>query len=372
MRPIAEEMAAVHCSPVLNNVLLLKRPLRVALTVDPEIPVPPTNYGGIERIVDMLARGLEARGCAVTVFAHPDSKTAGELVAWRGRSSRSIFDTVQNVAVLARHVLSGRFDLVHSFSRVAYMLPFLPLPIPKLMTYQREIARGSVKVGHTLSCGTLWFSAISRKMMQGVSAVGTWRLTFNGVPLARYEFCKDPGPRAPLVFLGRVEEIKGPHVALEIARRAGLSLVIAGNVPAEHRAWFAANIAPHVDGQHVSYIGPVDDAAKNALLGRARALLMPILWEEPFGIVMAEAMACGTPVIGLSRGAVSEIVEDGVTGFVVDDIEGLVAAVEQVGRIDRAACRARVERLFSDVAITESYLAIYAEMLLACKGRSAA
>jgi glycosyltransferase involved in cell wall biosynthesis len=353
----------------LDSTPRLDRPLRVALTVDPEISVPPVHYGGIERLVDMLAVGLEARGCMVTVFAHPESRTAGKLIAWPGRSSRSVFDTAQNAAVLARHVLSGCFDLVHSFSRIAYMLPFLPLRIPKLMTYQRKITRRSVRLGHTLSRGTLWFSAVSRKLMQHVSHVGTWRLAFNGVPLARYDFCKDPGPCAPLVFLGRVEEIKGPHLALEVSRRAGIPLIIAGNVPAEHRAWFEANIAPHVDGHQVIYTGPVDDKAKNALLGRARGLLMPILWEEPFGIVMAEAMACGTPVIGLSRGAVPEIVEHGVTGFVAGDIEGLVEAVEQIGQIDRATCRARVERLFSDVAITESYLTIYAEMLGACNRR---
>ena len=122
----------------------------------------------------------------------------------------------------------------------------------------------------------------------------------------------------------------------------------------------------------MKYIGPVDDQQKNVLLGQARAFLMPILWEEPFGIVMAEAMACGTPVIGFSRGAVPEVVEHGVTGFVADDIEGLVAAVNQVGKIERAACRARVERLFSDEAVTDAYLAVYAEMLSARKGRKAA
>ena len=135
-----------------------------------------------------------------------------------------------------------------------------------------------------------------------------------------------------------------------------MPLVIAGNIPAEHRGWFDANIAPHIDGTRVTYVGPVDDAAKNALLGRARALLMPILWDEPFGIVMAEAMACGTPVLGFARGAVPEVVEHGVTGFVANDIDGLVAAVGQLGEIDRAACRARVEWLFSDMPSSKNIL----------------
>ena len=339
--------------------------MRIALTADPEIAVPPAQYGGIERIVDMVARGLVAHGHDVTVFASSESTTVGRFVPWHGRSSRSRIDTARNATTLARQVLAGRFDLLHSFSRIAYLTPILPLPIPKLMTYQREINRRSVRLGHALSRGTLWFSAISRAMMHNVTDVGTWRLVFNGVPLTTYDFVADVRTDAPLVFLGRVEEIKGPHLAIDIARRANMPLVIAGNVPAEHRAWFDAKVAPHIDGTRVTYVGPVDDAAKNQLLGGARAFLMPILWEEPFGIVMAEAMACGTPVLGLARGAVPEVIEHGVTGFVVDDIDGLVAAAGNIGKISRAACRARVEHLFSDIAVIQGYLRIYEEMIQA-------
>ncbi len=343
--------------------------MRIALTADPEIPVPPVHYGGIERIIDMLARGLVERGHEVTVFAHPESTTAGRIVPWPGRASGSKIDTVKNATVLARHVLSDRFQLIHSFARVAYLMPLLPLPIPKLMTYQRKICRRSVGLGHRLSRGTLWFSAISRQMMQGADDIGTWRLVHNGVPLPTYDFRADPGPEAPLVFLGRVEEIKGPHLAIEVARRTAQRLVIAGNVPPEHSDWFKVMIEPHLDGEQISYVGPVTDAQKNDLLGHARAVLMPILWEEPFGIVMAEAMACGTPVIGLARGAVPEVVEDGVTGFVASDVDGLAAAVGRLTEIDRAACRARVERLFSDSTFVDGYLAVYKEMLLNRKGR---
>jgi glycosyltransferase involved in cell wall biosynthesis len=339
--------------------------VRIALTVDPEIPVPPVDYGGIERIVDMLARGLIAHGHNVTVFSHPDSTTSGRLIPWAGRSSHSVPDTVRNAAMLARYAISERFDLVHSFSRIAYLTPLLPGSIPKLMTYQREITRRSVQLGHALSRGSLWFTAISRWMMRDVEDVGTWRLVFNGVPLGSYSFQPDPGQNAPFVFLGRLEAIKGPHLAIEIARRASVPLVIAGNIAPEHRAWFDATVAPHVDGVQVAYVGPVNDSQKNELLGRARALLMPILWEEPFGIVMAEAMACGVPVLGLRRGAVSEVVEHGLTGFLADDVSGLVNAVGRLGEIDRASCRARVERLFSHTSVVDSYLRVYSEMLAA-------
>jgi glycosyltransferase involved in cell wall biosynthesis len=337
--------------------------LNIALTADPEIPVPPKLYGGIERIVDMLARGLVDRGHNVTVFAHPDSMTAGSLVPWRGRANGSLLDSARNAATLAHHAMTRRFDVVHSFSRVLYLAPLLPLRLPKLMTYQREISYRSVCLGYNLSRGTLWFSAISAAMMRDVSKVGTWRLVFNGVPLSTYRFQGDLAPGAPLLFLGRIEEIKGPHIAIEIARRAGVPLIIAGNVPNEHRRFYELRIAPEVDAQNVIYVGPVNDAQKNELLGRARALLMPILWEEPFGIVMAEAMACGTPVIGFARGAVPEVVEDGITGFVVKDINAMLEAVERLPEIDRAACRARVERMFSDTTVVDAYLAVYNEML---------
>jgi glycosyltransferase involved in cell wall biosynthesis len=337
--------------------------LRIALTADPELPVPPRLYGGIERIVDMLARGLVARGHDVVLFAHRESRSAGRLVSWPGRESRGPLDVTRNTTALALGVASGGFDLVHSFSRIAYLTPILPLPIPKLMTYQREISPRTIRAGYALSRGTLSFSAISHWMMADAQRIGRWTMIPNGVPMATYDFRREVDADAPLVFLGRIEEIKGPHLAIEIARRAGRRLVIAGNVPDAHRGWFEAHVAPHVDGDRVRWIGPVDDAAKNTLLGQAAAFLMPILWEEPFGIVMAEALACGTPVLGLARGAVPEVVEDGVTGFVREDVQGLATAVSQLANIDRAACRARAERLYSDEAVVEAYLALYRRLI---------
>jgi glycosyltransferase involved in cell wall biosynthesis len=336
--------------------------LHIALTADPELPVPPRLYGGIERIVDTLARGLVDRGHEVTLFAHPDSSSAGRLVSWPGRTSGSVFDTVRNAAVLTRHIGGGRFDLIHSFSRIAYLTPLLPWPIPKLMTYQREISPRSVRLGQTLSRGSLHFTAISRWMMGGVETIGRWTMIPNCVPLAAYDFRRNVDQDAPLVFLGRIEAIKGPHLAIEIAKRAGKRLVIAGNVPPAHLAWFESHVSPHIDGDRVCYVGPVDDAAKNTLLGEAAALLMPILWDEPFGIVMAEALACGTPVLGLKRGAVPEVVEDGVTGFVRGSLEELVEAACRLGEIDRGACRKRVEHSYSDSTVVEAYLALYRDL----------
>jgi glycosyltransferase involved in cell wall biosynthesis len=336
--------------------------MRIALTADPEIPVPPVYYGGIERIVDMLAKEYHERGHEVTVFAHPDSTPPGRHVAWAGRCSQSKSDTARNSMILAWEVLSHRYDIVHSFSRIAYLAPILPLRIPKIMTYQRAISPRSVRLGHMLSGGTLEFTAISQWMMEPVQNLGRWHVVPNGVPLETYTFQPTVKPDAPLVFLGRIEEIKGPHLAIEVAKRSHNRLIIAGNVPDEKRPWFDAYVAPHIDDRQIQYIGPVDDARKNALLGEAKAFLMPILWDEPFGIVMAEAMACGTPVIGFRRGAVSEVVEDDVTGFIVNNIEDMISSVMRLENVSRSACRRRVDKMYSATAVANGYLLIYAQM----------
>ena len=335
------------------------RPLRIALTADPELPVPPQLYGGIERIIDLLAQGLVARGHEVTLFAHPDSSTAGRLLPWPGAASQSKTDTLRNMAELARHVAGARFDVLHSFSRIAYLAPLLPFRLPKVMTYQRAISSRTVALGHRLSRGSLEFTAISEWMMRDVRAIGRWSMVPNGVPLETYTFRAEVAPDAPFVFLGRIEEIKGPHLAIELARRCGRKLIIAGNIPDEKRSWVEGHVMPHVDGDRVRYIGPVNDRQKNELLGQAAAFLMPILWDEPFGIVMAEALACGTPVLGTRRGAVPEVVDDGVTGFVRDTLDELVAAAADLPAIDRGACRRAVEQRYSESAVVTGYEAVY-------------
>ncbi|MDP3620179.1 MAG: glycosyltransferase family 4 protein [Ramlibacter sp.] len=337
--------------------------MRIAITADPELPVPPLLYGGIERVIDMLVRGLVQRGHSVTLFAHGDSKVPCELVSYRGQSSGSRADTFANMLDISRRVTGGDFDVVHSFGRIAYLLPLLPLTIPKLMTYQREITPRSVRWGHRLSRGTLHFSAISNWMMDHVKDTGNWHLVYNGVPMHVYDFVPSVAPEAPLVFLGRIEQIKGTHLAVKIALQSGRRLVIAGNIPPGHETYFEQLIRPHIDGRQITYVGPVDDRQKNILLGSAAAFLMPILWEEPFGIVMAEALACGTPVLGLRRGAVPEVVEHGVSGFVADDMDDLVSAVRMLPTLDRRACRARAQELFSDDAIVTAYESLYTRLM---------
>ena len=343
------------------------RSLRIAITADPEIPVPPRHYGGIERIVHLLACGLIESGHEITLFAEKSSSVPCRLVPYPETTGNAARDFIRNAARVASEVQRGHFDLVHSFGRLGYLSTLLPLRIPKLMSYQRPITPRSVIWSTRLSRGSLHFTACSRQMTDPVRSLASWHVVYNGVPLERYEFRPAVAADAPLVFLGRVERIKGPHLAIEVARRSGRKLVIAGNVPQgeEHAAYFETGISPSVDGDRISYLGPVDDAQKNALLGRAAALLMPILWDEPFGIVMAESLACGTPVIGLRRGSVPELVEHGTNGFVCDTVADMAAAVARIGEIDRRACRRIMESRFSGPAMVNSYLNVYESVLAA-------
>jgi len=336
--------------------------MRVLITADPELPVPPRLYGGIERIVALLVDGLAARGHHVTLVANRESATDGELVPYSGSSSVSAADTAAHTALIARETRRRRPHVVQSFGRLAYLLPILPLRVPKVMSYQREVTPRSVRWGQRLARGSLHFTACSRRMIGTVETLGSWRVIYNGVAVDRFRFAPEVSADAPLVFLGRVEHIKGPHLAIDVAKRAGRRLVIAGNVPDEHADYFRQQIVPHVDGKAVTYVGPVDDAAKSDLLAGAAALLMPILWDEPFGIVMAEALACGTPVIGLRRGSLPEVVEQDVTGLACDDVDEMVAAVGRIATLDRAACRVAADTRFSQRALVDAYESLYAQL----------
>ena len=336
--------------------------MRVLVTADPELPVPPRFYGGIERVIHLLVDGLTRRGHDVTLLAHHESHVSCRLVPYPGTRSSSTVDTARNAAIVLRETLRQRPDVIQSFGRLAYLAPVLPLTVAKVMSYQRIITMRSVRWGSVAARGTLYFTGCSRQLIDRVSSVGVWRVIPNAVPLDRFGLRPAVAADAPLVFLGRIEPIKGPHLAIDIARASGRRLVIAGNVPEAHRRFFDERVAPHVDGRLISYVGPVDDEAKDALLGGASALLMPIQWDEPFGIVMAEALACGTPVIGLPRGAVPEVVDHGVTGFVCGTVDEMTAAVGKLAAIDRTACRRSVERRFSDAVVVSRYEALYRDV----------
>jgi glycosyltransferase involved in cell wall biosynthesis len=341
--------------------------MRILITVDPEVAVPPRFYGGIERVVDFLIDGLLALGFDVTLLAHKDSRRDVTLLPWPQSRSQGRLAMLQNLIHSWKIQMSQEsFHLVHSFARQAFLLPFFAQKLPVVQSYQRHISMRSVRVGNLIGRGRLVFTACSSFLAdQGRVGGGAWKAIPNGVKLSKYHFSLSVSQDAPLVFLGRMERIKGAHFAMDVAARAGRKLVLAGNhassgVEAEY---FNTEIVPRLKNPLFEYVGPVDDAAKNQLLGRAAALLFPIDWEEPFGIVMAEALACGTPILGFARGAVPEVIRHGVTGFVSRNVNEMTLHVNRISELKRADCRHDAETRFSDTAIVRQYVNLYQDML---------
>ena len=337
------------------------------MTADPEIPVPPSQYGGIERIVDLLTSALALRGHSVHLCANASSANGYLRCKLPGATSHGVLDTIKNTVAISNHYRKyGPFDLVHSFGRMAYTVPFLLSGTPVLQSYQRAVTASRTKRAIAAARGPLAFSACSRSCAStGQSGGGSWHVIYNGVELKRYPFQATVPPDGPLVFLGRIEPIKGAHHAIKAALTADRTLIIAGNHhnSGPQHEYFRKEILPFCDGQRVQFVGPVDDTQKATLLGSAAALLFPIQWEEPFGIVMTEALACGTPVIAFRRGAVPEVVEHRKTGFLCDNVGEMVSAIEALHTIDRSNCRQAVESRFSSEVITTQYEDLYRKLL---------
>ncbi len=338
--------------------------MNIAITVDPEIPVPPLYYGGIERIVDLLVRGLVDRGHKVVLFANRESSVPCHLEPYPSGRSGGGRNLIRNALHVSRRILDSKPDVVHSFGRLGYLAPILRRAIPKVMTYQRIITPRSVQFGEALARHSLHFTACSQNLMSAYQGRSNWHVVYNGVSASSYVPSYNVPADAPLAFLGRVEQIKGPHLAIQAAKKSGRRLIIAGNIPdaPKHKEFFETFIRPHVDGKNIEYVGPVNDSEKNQLLAGAAAFLMPILWDEPFGIVMAEALACGTPVIGFGRGAVPEIVFDGINGFVCDSVDTMANAIARLGELDRLDSRRVFESKFSDKVMLDSYCALYQQI----------
>jgi glycosyltransferase involved in cell wall biosynthesis len=344
--------------------------MRIAITVDPYLPVPPKLYGGIERVVDLAVRGLIARGHDVTLFAHPESRAGVRLISYGAPPHDGAWNRLTELWQLgsALAVRRRRFDVVFSWGRLAALLPILPdRRLPKIQRYCRNLVpwRG-VQMAVRLAGNSISFAGASASVYDDLPRYGArgghWHTMYDAIDVSRYELVPAVESDAPLVFLGRIERIKGAHTAIAIAREAGRRLVLAGNHATEgpEAQYFQQEVAPHVDGDRVAYVGPVDDDAKNRLLGSAAALLFPIEWKEAFGIVMAEAMACGTPVIAFPCGSVPEIVVDGVNGFVCPDVSSAAGAVARVSTLDRARVRADCESRFSDRVLVDRMLALMA------------
>lgn len=332
--------------------------LKIAITADPQIPVPPTYYGGIERIIEMLVEGLVKQGHQVSLFAHSESVTKALLYPYPSKTNNK-FATLKNMIFVNKILLTNQFDIIHSFSRLAYLLPALFSKTPKIMSYQREPTISQIKKANKLARkNTLVFTGCSKYISDKISPFAKSYTIYNGIDPAKYSFTQQFDNAKPLIFLGRIEPIKGVHLAVEIAHRTDKDLIICGNISPEHQSYFDQKISPHLS-ERIRYVGSVDDEQKKRLLSNSCALLMPIIWDEPFGIVMVEAMACGTPVIGLKRGAVPEIVVQGVNGYYGDTVNELVEYVNQTQKISRTVVFEHYMKNFSSFVIIDNYLQLY-------------
>jgi len=324
---------------------------------------PPRDYGPWEQVTGLLAEGLVARGVDVTLFATLDSVTSARLdgVCPRGYADDPGVDGRVWEAMHVAHALarSAEFEVVHNH------LDWLPLAFaahcraPLLTT-----VHGFSGAGILPAYGRARSAYVSISDADRAAGLDYLATVYHGVDLDGLPFSAHGG--SGLVAFGRVHPDKGTHTAIEIARLTGRRLTICGIVQDER--YFTERVAPHIDGERVVFLGSVGPKRRGEILGGAAALLHPIAFDEPFGLSVVESMACGTPVVAYRRGSMPEVVDEGVTGFLVHTAQQAAGAVAGIGTIDRAGCRARVEQRFSADRMVEDYLRIYRDLLAGTRG----
>jgi glycosyltransferase involved in cell wall biosynthesis len=347
-------------------------PLRIAVLAPPWIPVPPTAYGGIEAVVAMLCETLVARGHEVTLFAAPGSRSAARVrspldVAHPDEIGSSLYESdhvacAWDVIDLAAE-LGEAFDVVHDHSGFTAVAMADRVSAPVVHTvhgpFDQTTNHFYQRHGHKAR-----LVAISRS--QAASAPTDVRVVDvvpNPIVVERWPLVLKK--QDYLVWVGRMDPVKGAHRAIEAARLAGRPLVLAGPVQTGQEQYFRELVEPHIDGHMVRYVGELGGTAKQELFANAAALLMPVRWREPFGMVMVEALACGTPVIAFPEGAAAAVVIDGENGMLVADETEMAGAVERLGSIDPERCRASVAERYDVSVAVEGYERVYRRAIAA-------
>jgi glycosyltransferase involved in cell wall biosynthesis len=336
--------------------------------------VPPPAYGGIEVVVADLCEELVRSGHEVALCASGDSRTSAELLSVYPRSLRTA-DGVDDPSPYvwmhaALSLCEGRsFDIIHNHAGELVMAMSHLVDVPMLTTRHGPFPPDWKFVWDHYEG---WYNTISRSdwLQMPPVATGTYGgVVYNGINVESFPYSEERDDY--LLFLSRISPEKGTHLAVEAARRLGLPLIIAGKVDRADQEYFHTAIEPLIDDRQVTFVGEAGSVTKRRLYARARCLLLPLLWEEPFGLVMAEAMACGTPVIAFPRGSAPELIRDGETGYLVADVDEMVAAVRRVDRIDPRRCREHVAERFSVARMADGYLALYKRILETTSRRAA-
>jgi glycosyltransferase involved in cell wall biosynthesis len=343
--------------------------LHIALIAPLAERVPPRKYGGTELVIANLANGLVERGHRVTLLARSDSRTKAKLVSFyhpdprarsryasRGYMVPNYWQTLELGWIFER---AKQFDVLH-FHIGSTFFPYTRLiQTPCVLTLHGRLNTTEAAKVHN-AYPEIPLVSISDNQRQPLPKLNYIRTVYNGIDLKTSPIGRGKGNY--LAFLGRMSPEKGPMQAIQAAKRSGMRLIMAAKVDTVDELYFTKKVRPHIDGKQIKFLGEVDHAGKVKLLQNAVGLLALIQWEEPFGLFMTEAMACGTPVIATNRGSVPEIVADGKTGFVVGDVGDAVRAVKALPTISRVACRERVAKYFSTEAMATGYEAVYRKL----------
>ncbi|WP_293784241.1 glycosyltransferase family 4 protein [uncultured Aeromicrobium sp.] len=341
------------------------RPLRIGMVAPPWYALPPHGYGGTEAVVAALVDQLVARGHEVTLVAAGENGTAAQDFVQvypappSERLGTSAIPEVITAATAARAFAERDLDLIHDHSLAGPLLA-VGREVPTIVTMHGPVdgehGEFLARLGETI--GVVSISAAQRRIDPRLNWVGT---VHNAIDVGSFPFSVEKD--GYVLWIGRFSPDKGAHLAIDAARRAGRRILLAGklNEPGEH-AYFEQEVAPRL-GEHAEYIGEADAAFKRELFAAARCLVFPIQWEEPFGMVMIEALACGTPVVATRRGSVPEIVQHGVTGLIVDSIDDLAAAIVAAEDLDPRACRRHAEERFDLPVMGAGYERVYRSVL---------
>lgn len=328
--------------------------------------VPPPGYGGIELVVGLLTDELVRRGHEVTLFASGDSITLAKLVSVHPRAIR-LDPTVRDYSVYEMLQLSQvyqsaeEFDIIHSHMNWSALSYANLVKTPTVHTLHSVFTPDNEKLyKHAKNQAYVSISDSQREPKLELNCVAT---VYNGIDVNTYKFHPNPEEPQYLAFLGRMSPEKGPHLAIAIAKQAGWHLKMAGKVDPVDKEYFETQVKPYIDGKQIEYLGEADHEQKNLLMGGAVATLFPITWREPFGLVMVESMASGTPVIAMRLGSTPEVVTHGKTGFLCDSVEECVNAVSKVPELSRYDCRESVCNRFSVAQMTSGYEAVYQKVL---------
>jgi len=346
--------------------------MRIAILAPPYIPVPPLLYGGTEKIVSLLTEGLVARGHDVTLFASGDSHTRATLssIYPKALGNSGFYKSAVQKPLAHYHACYARaseFDIIHSHGQYLSVPDADGLSTPVVFTWHGSLYPGETteeKREILRKYKHLPYISISDNQREGLPELHYVATVYNALDIAEYSFVEKKGNY--LLWIGRVSPKKGATDAIETAKKLGIRLEMAAAIDPIDRGYFDAEIKPHIDGKQIVYHGEIAHSALAELYGGALATLYPISWHEPFGLVMAESMACGTPVVAYNVGSVPEVVDDAVTGFVVDQLQGtqgLADAVLRVSELDRAACRKQAEARFHKDRMVAEYEAVYMKLI---------